>query len=238
MRKAYVLGLLVLSITPLYSLILKDVKGEIPENGNPTTFDILPPYNAFALTVPSPAVLAQVTSKRVLDMAATAYSHHFLEKSLYFYTNVIALFPDDTIAIAWANYEAGFIYFNRRQYNTALDYFDDVLELRGAPTTVQNLSKQMAARIRNRKEFKALRKQEDLLFLADKKARQQLDKQIAKEEREAEKIQIALSKERRRREREEKQALKKAAKEEEKRRKAEEKRQAALEKEFAKDNKK
>lgn len=231
MKNKLILGILTLMLaTPTFSLIVQDPTIKNPRNSkevsntNETTFDIIPPYNAFSITVPSSELLAKVSSKRVMDMAATAYSHNFLTKSLYFYTNVIALFPKDTVAVAWANYEAGYIHFHRKQYEKAVKYFDAVLELRGTPTTVQNLSKQMAGRIRNEKEYKTLRKQEDVVFIADKKARALLDKQIAKEEREAEKLQRALSKERKKREKEEKRLLKEAEKAEKKRLKEEEKR--------------
>ena len=94
-----------------------------------------------------------------------------------------------------------------------MEYFDKVLQLNNAPSTVQNLARVMASRIRNKKEFDVLKKQEDVVFLADKKARSTLDKQIAKEEKTAEKLQRQLSKERKKREKEEKELLKKAKKE-------------------------
>ncbi|MGL5956927.1 MAG: hypothetical protein ACRC0X_10100 [Brevinema sp.] len=205
-------------VLPSHTMMVKDSKTLIPEQNIPlSTYDIMPPYNPYSIYVPSEEILRQLPADRVLDMGATAYSANFYNKSLYFYTNAIDIFANNPTAVAWASYEAGFIYFNRRKYNQALAYFDQILNLRGAPTTVQNLARMMTARIRNRKEYKTLIKQEDIVFLADKKAQSVLNKQISKEERVAEKIQREMTKERKRREKEEKRLLKETEKAEKKR---------------------
>ncbi|MGL4676539.1 MAG: hypothetical protein ACRCWI_02585 [Brevinema sp.] len=202
-----------LAVVPSYTMMIKDSKTSIPKQESiSSTYDIVPPYNPYSLYVPSKEALQKLPPERVLDMGASAYSANFYKKSLYFYTNAAEIFIKDPKIIAWAMYEAGFIYANKRQYSHALTYFDQILNLRGAPTTVQNLARMMSARIRNRKEYKVVMKQEDLVFLADKKAQSLLDKQIAKEERVAEKTQRQMAKERKRREKEEKRLLKEAEK--------------------------
>ena len=214
--KKIVIFFFVLGIaTPSNAMIVKDPKIKPPKEGEVVDTEILPPYNPYSMYVPSKDILKQLPADRVLDIAATAYAANFLTKSIYFYTNAIEIFAKDTKTVAWANYEVGFIYFKKNKQKSALEYFDKVLQLNNAPTTVQNLARMMASRIRNEKEFKTLNKQEDVVFLADKKARSVLDKQIAKEEKTAEKLQRQLSKERKTREKEEIRLLKEAEKEKE-----------------------
>ena len=213
MRKIIVFFFVLSTVTPINAMIVKDPKMKAPTEGEVANTEVLPPYNPYSLYVPSKDILKQLPVDRVLDIAATAYAANFLTKSIYFYTNAIDIFANDTKTVAWANYEVGFIYFKKNQRKLALEYFDKVLQLNNAPTTVQNLARMMASRVRNKKEFDTLNKQEDVIFLADKKARSVLDKQIAKEEKTAEKLQRQLSKERKTREKEERRLLKDAEKE-------------------------
>ncbi len=207
----YLLVLLLITL-PLNAMIIKDPKVNIPEGAKAGSYDILPTYNPYSVHVPSKSVLSQLSATRVLDLGATAYAANFPKKALYFYTNAIDIFSSDGTTVAWATYEAGFIYYNKRQNKKALEYFDRVDEIRGAPSTVQNLAKMMSARLRNQKEYVTLVKQEDIVFLADKKAQSVLNKQIAKEERNAEKLQQELAKERKKREKEERRLQKEAEK--------------------------
>ena len=213
MRKIIIFFFILNIVAPINAMIVKDPKMKPPKEGEPASTEILPPYNPYSLYVPSKDVLKQLPVDRVLDIAATAYAANFLTKSIYFYTNAIDIFAKDAKTVAWANYEVGFIYFKKNQKKLALDHFDKVLQLKNAPAVVQNLARMMSSRIRNKKEFDTLKKQEDVLFLADKKARSVLDKQIAKEEKTAEKLQRELSKERKTREKEEIRILKEAEKE-------------------------
>ena len=211
----YIFNLLVLLFftTTSHTMIIKDPKMEAPETEEKTSsYDIMPPYNPYSIYVPSKDILSQLSANRVMDMAASAYAINYSGKALYFYTNVIDIFKSDTAAVAWANYEAGFIHYNKNQDKKALEYFDAILQLKGAPTTTQSLAKMIANRIRNPKEFKVFKKQEDIIFLADRKAKSFLDKQIAREEKVAAKNQRALAKERKKREKEEQQAIKDAEK--------------------------
>ncbi len=212
---------LLLIYMPVNAMIVKDPKIEIPESKKANSHDILPTYNPYSIYVPSKNVLSQLPADRVLDLGATAYTANFSKKAIYFYTNAIDIFSKDATTVAWATYETAFIYFNTRQNAKALEYFDRVLEVRGAPSTVQNLAKMMSNRIRNKKEFKTLQAQEDVVFLADKKAQSVLNKQITKEERNAEKRQRELAKERKKREKEEKRLQKEAEKAEKARQKEE-----------------
>ncbi len=207
----YLLVLLLITL-PLNAMIIKDPKVNIPEGTKAGSYDILPTYNPYSIYVPSRSTLEQLSATRVLDLGASAYAANFPKKAIYFYTNAIDIFSGDGATVAWATYETGFIYYNKRQYKKALEYFDKVDEVRGAPSTAQNLAKMMTARLRNQKEYNTLQKQEDVVFLADKKAQSVLDKQIAKEERNAEKLQRELAKERKRREKEEAKLLKDAEK--------------------------
>lgn len=200
------------TISDTYSMIIKDPKIKPPKDEKVVSQEIMAPYKPYSLYVPSTNILAQLSPDRVLDLGATAYAANFPTKAIYFYTNAAVLFSENARIVAWANYETGFIYLNRRQKKKALEYFDKVIQMRNAPTTTQNLAKMMATRVRNEKEFKILQKQEDVLFLADQKAQSILNKQIAKEERIAEKSQRELTKERKRREKEEKRLLKEAEK--------------------------
>ena len=213
MRKIIIFFFILNIVAPINAMIVKDPKMKPPKEGEPANTEILPPYNPYSLYVPSKDVLKQLPVDRVLDIAATAYAANFLTKSIYFYTNAIDIFAKDAKTVAWANYEVGFIYFKKNQKKLALEHFDKVLQLKNAPAVVQNLARMMSSRIRNKKEFDTLKKQEDVLFLADKKARSVLDKQIAKEEKTAEKLQRELSKERKTREKEEIRILKEAEKE-------------------------
>ena len=213
MRKLIIFFFILNIVAPINAMIVKDPKMKPPKEGEPANTEILPPYNPYSLYVPSKDVLEQLPVDRVLDIAATAYAANFLTKSIYFYTNAIDIFAKDAKTVAWANYEVGFIYFKKNQKKLALEHFDKVLQLKNAPAVVQNLARMMSSRIRNKKEFDTLKKQEDVLFLADKKARSVLDKQIAKEEKTAEKLQRELSKERKTREKEEIRILKEAEKE-------------------------
>ena len=213
MRKIIVFFFVLSIVAPINAMIVKDPKMKPPKEGEPVNTEILPPYNPYSLYVPSKDILKQLPVDRVLDIAATAYAANFLTKSIYFYTNAIDIFAKDAKTVAWANYEVGFIYFKKNQKKLALEHFDKVLQLKNAPAVVQNLARMMSSRIRNKKEFDTLKKQEDVLFLADKKARSVLDKQIAKEEKTAEKLQRQLSKERKVREKEELRLLKESEKE-------------------------
>ena len=213
MRKIITFFFILSIVAPVNAMIVKDPKMKPPKEGEPANTEILAPYNPYSLYVPSKDILKQLPVDRVLDIAATAYAANFLTKSIYFYTNAIDIFAKDAKTVAWANYEVGFIYFKKNQKKLALEYFDKVLQLKNAPVIVQNLARMMSSRIRNKKEFDTLKKQEDVLFLADKKARSVLDKQIAKEEKTAEKLQRELSKERKTREKEEIRILKEAEKE-------------------------
>ena len=213
MKKIIIFFFVLNIVAPINAMIVKDPTIKPPKKGEVITKEILPPYNPYSLYVPSKNILKQLPTDRVLDIAAAAYAVNFLTKSIYFYTNAIEIFSNDIGTVAWATYETGFIYFQKKQLKLALEYFDKVLQLNNAPSTVQNLARVMASRIRNKKEFDVLKKQEDVVFLADKKARSTLDKQIAKEEKAAEKLQRQLSKERKKREKEEKKLLKKAKKE-------------------------
>ena len=213
MKKIIIFFFVLSVVAPINAMIVKDPKIKPPKEGEIANTEILPPYNPLSLYVPSKDILKQLPADRVLDIAATAYAANFLTKSIYFYTNAIDIFANDAKTVAWANYEVGFIYFKKKQRKLALEYLDKVLQLNNAPTTVQNLARMMSSRIRNEKEFDTLNKQEDVVFLADKKARSVLDKQIAKEEKTAEKLQRQLSKERKIREKEEIRLLKDAEKE-------------------------
>ena len=213
MRKIIIFFFVLSTVAPINAMIVKDPKMKAPKEGVAANTEILPPYNPYSIYVPSKDILKQLPADRVLDIAATAYAANFLTKSIYFYTNAIEIFAKDAKTVAWANYEVGFVYFKKNQQKLALEYFDNVLQLNNAPATVQNLARMMSSRIRNKKEFNILRKQEDVVFLADKKARSVLDKQIAKEEKTAEKLQRQLSKERKIREKEEIRLLKDAEKE-------------------------
>lgn len=174
------------------------------------------PYNPFSLIMPAKELLVQMPVDRVLDMGASAYGHGFYGRALYFYTNVIELFPKDHTAVAWAHYETAYIYNKRFQREKALEHLDVILGMPQAPATVQALAQTLAIRIRNPKAYRVYLKQEDAVFLADKKAKSVLDKQIAKEEAAADKARRALQKERKKREKEERKALQAAQKAEQK----------------------
>lgn len=207
------LSMLILLTTISHTMIIKDPKIQPPKEGESVSQKIMPPYNPYSIYVPTKELLSKLPADRVMDIAASAYAASYYNKALYFYQNAVQIFPDQPRIVSWAMYEIGFIYFNKRQKTKALDYFDKVIQIDNAPTTAQSLARMMAARIRNEKEYKTFQKQDDIVFLEDKKARSILDKQIAREERATEKIQRQLAKERKRREKEERKALKQAEKE-------------------------
>ncbi len=210
--KFAILSLVILIYSPLSAMIVKDSELKIPDAAE--TFEIVPPYNPYSIYVPSSERLAMVSSTRVMDMGAAAYGSSFYNKAIYFYTNALAIFPDNMEVTAWANYELGYIYNLKRDYERSIEYFEKVLELRGAPVIAQNLSRMMLSRVQNRKEYRTYIKQEDIVFLAEKKAQSILNKQIEKEEEAARKRQRELSRERKRREKEEQRLMKELEKEE------------------------
>ncbi|MGL4367592.1 MAG: hypothetical protein ACRCTQ_04870 [Brevinemataceae bacterium] len=169
-------------------------------------------YNPLSIYVPTVEYLSHLSGKKVLDMGASTYAYSFKWKALYFYTNAINIFADDPEISSWAHYESGYIYFHRKQYHKALEFFDKILEIKGAPLAAQALAKFMGNRVRNIKDYKILIKQEDLLFLEDKRANALRDKQIAKEEKVADKLRRQLAKERKATEKKERLEKKKQAK--------------------------
>ncbi|MGL4561191.1 MAG: tetratricopeptide repeat protein [Brevinema sp.] len=212
--KNVVLFFLVFILTnTFFAMIVKDPKIQFPEDMPQTNIhDYLPTYNPFSLYVPSSNILKLLPPDRVLDMGAAAYAQSFFQKSIYFYTNAIALFADDNRIKAFALYETGYIYYKKKQYKKALEYFDQILAIKGLTTAIESLAKSMINKIVNHKAYNLYMKQEDLLFLEEKQTQRILDKQIAKEERIAEARRRQLAKERRVRERAEKKALKQAQK--------------------------
>lgn len=191
-----------------YGMIIKDPKELPPQKQEEALYEVMPPYNPYSIYVPSTNILRQLPPDRILDMGASAYGISFFGRALYFYTNVIALFPKDIKSVAWATYETGFIYYRKYQYKKALEYFNKVLEMKSNPIATEALAKIMVNRLTHPKEYKIFLKQEDLIFLQDKKAKALLDKQIAKERNIAEKTRRAIAKERKKKEKAEQKRLK------------------------------
>ncbi|MGL4393698.1 MAG: tetratricopeptide repeat protein [Brevinema sp.] len=206
-----------------YTMIVKDPNLKLPAETTVTNYhENVPPYNPYSLFVPSSEFLKQLPSDRVLDMGAAAYGTSFYTKALYFYTNAIELFSDNRVQ-ALANYETAYIYFRKKKNDKAVEYFEKVIGTPGVNVALESLSKMMINRILNETAYKIYMKQEDLLFLEEKKAQKVLNTQIAKEERVAAARRRQLSKDRKAREKAERDALK-----------AEEKAKKAAEKEAAK----
>jgi len=208
MRILFINFILFIIVNDSYTMIIKDPQEPSKEEKKILLYDVIPPYNPYSIYVPSTNILKQLSPDRILDMGASAYGLSFTTRAIYFYTNVIALFPNDTKSVAWATYESGYIYYRRRQYKKALEYFSKVLEMKGNPIATEALAKVMVNRLKNSKEYKIFLKQEDIIFLQDKKAKSILDKQISKERDIAEKARKVMAKGRKKREKEEARRIK------------------------------
>ncbi|MGL5722288.1 MAG: hypothetical protein ACRCY4_07810 [Brevinema sp.] len=174
------------------------------------------PFNPLSLILPKDEVLTRMNVSRVMDMGGTSYAQGFRGKALHFYNKVIQLFPNETEEVGWAHYEIAFIYQQTSWWGPskkkALEHLDTLQGLTGADPVTLRLAQTLATRLNNPKEYRVYRKQEDVLFVQDKRQKRQEDKRIAQEEAAVAKIQAAQRKERRRIEKEEKKAAKEAAK--------------------------
>lgn len=171
------------------------------------------PFNPYSVVLPKKEVLVRMEASRVMDMGASCYANGFMFRAIYFYKAVIELFPGDTESVSWANYELAYIYKNLFRKAKALEHLDTVLSMSVPDPIASQLAQALATRLRNPKEYRTYRRQEDVLFVEEKKQRRLDMKQIAKEEAEIRKTQSALDKENKRILKEERRAKKQADKE-------------------------
>lgn len=174
---------------------------------------LVKPFNPYSVTLPKKEALAHMEASRVMDMGASCYANGFMFRAIYFYKAILELFPGDTESISWANYELAYIYKNLFRKGKALEHLDAVLSMSVPDPIAAQLAQALATRLRNPKEYRTYRKQEDILFVEEKKQRRLDMKQIAKEEAEIRKTQAVLNKENKRILKVERQAKKQADKE-------------------------
>lgn len=210
--KYFMLIFCVTFINLSHAMIVKDPKIIVPEGQPFNVPDYLPIYNPYSLYVPSTNILIQLPPDRVLDMGAIAYANSFFQKSLYFYTNAVELFANDSRIVSSALYETAYIYYVKKQHKKALEILDKIIQIPGTPTAIQLLTKSLRNKIVNYKAYELFLKQEDVVFLEDKKAQAMQDRQIGREERAAAKRRRELVKERKAREKAEKKAAQEAEK--------------------------
>ncbi|MGL5254701.1 MAG: hypothetical protein ACRC9L_06900 [Brevinema sp.] len=170
------------------------------------------PFNPLALTLPKDEILRLMNVSRLMDMGGTSYAQGFNRKAIYFYNKVIELFSSEIEEVAWAHYEIAFIYQQSAWWpahkRKALYHLDKTLGLTGADPVTARLAQTLRTRLNNPKEYRVYRKQEDVLFVQDKRQKRLEDKRIAQEEALAAKVQAAQRKERRRAEKEQRKAAK------------------------------
>ena len=72
--------------------------------------------------------LENLTSQRLLELGADRYVNYDYDGATYYYENLIELFPEDHINVAWARYELGYINYQRKRPQQAIEYFTRVLQ--------------------------------------------------------------------------------------------------------------
>jgi hypothetical protein len=97
-------------------------------------------------------------SQKLLELGAEKYSNILYKDAIYYYSNIITLFPDDNEqdneSRAWAVYEIGYINFVQNKYNVADSFFDEVLKMKSTTKAPQFLASQMKDKIAAKKQKK------------------------------------------------------------------------------------
>jgi outer membrane protein assembly factor BamD (BamD/ComL family) len=91
--------------------------------------------------------LKTLPAKKIFEFGAERYTASDYNNAVYYYSNIIALYPEDIDYQAMATYEIGFIYFRQKRYQEALDQFNKVENIKTSSTAPLILANQMIRKI-------------------------------------------------------------------------------------------
>ena len=91
--------------------------------------------------------LQTLSAKKIFELGAERYMNYEYNEAIYYYSNIIVLYPDDTESRAWAKYEIGYVKYQQKNYQEALEYFNKVLSIKSPTAAPQILANQMKMKI-------------------------------------------------------------------------------------------
>lgn len=96
------------------------------------------------------STLKGYSPQKVLDLAGEQYSAYNYDNALYYYSMMEKLFTgqndEEQLALVWAQYETGFIYYQQGKYKEALPYFERVISMKSPSPAPAILATQMRDR--------------------------------------------------------------------------------------------
>lgn len=96
------------------------------------------------------STLKGYSPQKVLDLAAEQYAAYNYTRALYYYSMVEKLYTgqteDEQLALAWAKYEIGFIYYQQNKFKEALACFEAVIKMKSPSPAPAILATQMRDR--------------------------------------------------------------------------------------------
>lgn len=100
--------------------------------------------------------LQTMPPKKILELGATEYDLNNYKEAIYYYSNIIKMFPENNDANnearAWARYEIGYIKYQDKKYKEALAFFDEVLKTKSQSNAPQILASEMKDKINSIKK--------------------------------------------------------------------------------------
>lgn len=91
--------------------------------------------------------LKEMTSVKVMELAAEKYQANELDQALYYYEFAKKTFTNEIDTIAWVTYEIGFIKYQQGKYEEALKLFEETSRMNAINNAPIILALQMKERI-------------------------------------------------------------------------------------------